>query len=114
MQERRQVPRYQLASEAKLIVPASGNILPVSVKVISTRGCALVGEALPAEGVKCELQLDWHASGIRLPAKVLWKNTDGRTGLEFLDVPENQLMLLRELCASLWLQPIVPLRPDKS
>jgi PilZ domain-containing protein len=113
MLERRQVPRYQLIAEAKLSVPASGNVLPVSLKVISTRGCALEGGALPAEGIQCELQLDWHGREIRLPAKVAWKNTDGRTGLEFQDVPENQLKLLREMCATLWLHPIVPLRPEK-
>ncbi len=111
--ERRQVPRYLLVSEAKLSVPASGTTLPVNVKVISTRGCALEGGAVPAEGVKCELQLDWHGREIRLPAAVAWKNADGRTGLEFQDVPENQMKLLRELCATLWLQPIVPLRPEK-
>jgi PilZ domain-containing protein len=111
MLERRQALRYQLVSEAKLSV--SGAFLPVIVKVISTRGCALEGGALPAEGVACELQLDWRGREIRLPAKVGWKNTDGRTGLEFVDVPENQLKLLREFCASLWLQPIVPLRPEK-
>jgi len=109
----RQVPRYLLVSEAKLSVPASGNFLPVTVKVISTRGCALEGGALPAEGVKCELQLDWHGREIRLPAKVAWKNKDGRTGLEFSDVPEDQLALLREMSATLWLQPIVPLGPEK-
>src|SRR5438477_11380150 len=113
MPERRKVPRYQLVSEAKLSVPASGAHFPVSVKVISTRGCALEGGVLPAEGVQCELQLDWRGGKIHLPARIAWKTKDGRTGLEFEDVPEEESKHLRELCASLWLQPIVPLRPEK-
>jgi PilZ domain-containing protein len=112
MRERRQVPRYIYGSQSKVAELSSGLQHVVTVDVISTRGCSTKGGTLPPVGQKCELHLDWHGSEIRLPAEVAWKNKDGRSGLKFAAIPDDQLKLLRGLCASLQLQPLVPTPPE--
>jgi hypothetical protein len=39
---------------------------------------------------------------------VAWKNAQGLAGLRFLDVDQNSSEVLRELCSSLRLQPLIP------
>jgi len=41
-------------------------------------------------------------------AQVAWKNAQGLAGLRFLDMDQNSSEVLRELCSSLRLQPLVP------
>jgi len=108
MRERRQFPRYIYGSESKVAELASGLQHVVTVEVIGTRGCLTKGGTLPPVGQKCELQIDWHGREIRIPAEVAWKNKDGRAGLKFVTIPDDEMKLLRGLCGSLQLLPLVP------
>ena len=112
MRPRREVPRYIYGSESKVAEPASGLQHVVTVEVVSTRGCMTKGGTLPPVGEKCELQLDWHGREIRIPAEVAWKTKDGRAGLKFATIPDDQLKLLRGLCGSLQLVPLIPTPPE--
>jgi PilZ domain-containing protein len=112
MRERREVPRYIYGIQGKVTETATGGTVAVTVEVLSTRGCATKGGTLPPLGQVCELQLDWHGREIRLPSTVAWKSKDGRVGLKFGAIPDEQVKLLRGLCASLQLQPLVPTPPE--
>jgi PilZ domain-containing protein len=112
MRERREVPRYIYGIQGKVIETSTGATVTATVEVLSTRGCATKDGTLPQLGQACELQLDWHGREMRLPATVAWKSKDGRAGLKFGAIPDEQLKLLRGLCASLQLQPLVPTAPE--
>jgi len=112
MRERRQVPRYIYGIEGKVADSRTGSASEVTVEILSTRGCATQGGTLPALGEPCELQLDWRGREIRLAAAVAWKSKDGRVGLKFGAIPDDQLKLLRELCGSLQLMPLIPTPPE--
>lgn len=108
MRERRQVPRYIYGIQGKVRETSTGVTDSITVETLGTRGCATKGGKLPPIGQACEIELDWHGREIRLPAVVAWKSKDGRSGLRFGEIPEDQLKLLRGLCGSLQLQPLVP------
>ncbi len=98
--------------QGKVAEAATGNTSVVTVEVVGTRGCATRGGTVPGVGQACEVLLDWHGREIRLPATVAWKTKDGRAGLKFTAIPDDQLKLLRGLCGSLQLQPLVPTLPE--
>jgi PilZ domain-containing protein len=108
MQVRREVPRYIFEGQGKVIEASTGSASAVTFDDLSMRGCSIRGGALPPLGQPCELQIDWRGREIRLPATVAWKTKDGRAGLRFGAIPDDQLKLLRRLCASLHLLPPVP------
>jgi len=108
MDERRRVPRYFADLSATLEPQPSGASHPVQIEVLSVQGCCLRGENIPESGRKCRLTLHWHGEEICTGAQVAWKNAQGLAGLRFLDVDQNSSEVLRELCSSLRLQPLVP------
>ena len=108
MDERRRVPRYFADLSATLEPQPSGASHPVQIEVLSVQGCCLRGENVPESGRKCLLTLHWRGEVICAGAQVAWKNSQGLAGLRFLDVDQNSSEVLRELCSSLRLQPLIP------
>ena len=112
MAERRQVPRYMFGVAAKLSHATSATASNVRASVLSVRGCGIEGAGVPAVGQECEIAIEWRGADIHAHAKVVWKRSDGRTGLKFLSIPDEDLERLRELCATLQLQPMSPMPPE--
>lgn len=112
MPERRQVPRYLLNVPAKLSPLGSEAVSTVNVVLIGVKGCAFEGPVALGLGQRCKLSIEWRGSQIQAEAEVVVKKKEGRTGLKFLAMPEESMGVLRELCATLQLQPLAPLPPD--
>jgi hypothetical protein len=77
----------------------------VTVREISTRGCELEHAEGPSVGKNCELDFDWQGTHVGLEALVVWKDAEGRMGLQFLSVDMERQKRLKELCARLRTQP---------
>ena len=112
MGERRQVPRYLLGVAAKLSQPVGGAVSNVTVVTLGIHGCSIEGSGAPAIGQRCALRIEWRGAEIRAEAEVTWKTKDARVGFRFLSLKEESQKLLRELCATLRLQPLAPLPPE--
>jgi len=108
------VPRYIIDSKVELSRSTSGSRSAATVRSISVRGCRIQGEAVPAAGQKCQLILEWEGREFRCEVEVAWRKRDGDAGLKFLSLDEGQLALLRQLCATLRLEPLAPMpqEPD--
>ena len=112
MRERRQVPRYLLEIPARLFCPASGKVVDVAIPTIGVHGCSVEVVGGPDVGHKCELNLEWRGKELRVEAEVVWKTQAGQIGLKFQSLEKESRDLLRELCATLRLQPLVKLPPE--
>ncbi|MBZ5515580.1 MAG: PilZ domain-containing protein [Acidobacteriia bacterium] len=113
MDERRQVPRYLAGLTAELTHHESGPVSQVAVEVLSVQGCCLQGTEIPGAGRKCQLTIRWQEEEIRTEAQVVWKNSKGWAGLRFLNMDRESSENLRELCATLGLQPFAPISADE-
>lgn len=113
MRERRQVPRYLANVSAAISQPGGGPASDVTVVVLSVQGCCIQGMGAPEVGKKCRLTLAWQAEKIRAEALVVWKDAKGRAGLRFLPMDQQSSETLRELCATLRLQPMSMLPPEE-
>jgi hypothetical protein len=60
----------------------------------------------------CELTMEWKGREFRAPAVVIWKDAQGRAGLEFGSHDLANQALLREICSELRLKPLVQLPED--
>jgi hypothetical protein len=113
MRERRQVPRYLADISAVISQPGGGPTSHVTVVVLSVQGCCIQGVGAPEVGRKCLVTLEWQAEEIQAEAVVAWKDAKGRAGLRFLPMDQQSSETLRELCATLRLQPMSTLPPEK-
>jgi hypothetical protein len=108
MDDRRRVPRYFANLTAVLTHQVSGVSEPVQVEVLSVQGCCVRGKPVPEVGRKCRLTMHWQTGEIRTEAEVAWKDAQGLSGLRFLGMDQESSEALRELCATLRLQPMTP------
>jgi hypothetical protein len=113
MSERRQVPRYLADISALLTRHDTGAESEVAVEVLSVQGCCVKGSGIPETGRKCRLAVRWQGDEIRTEAQVVWKDAKGTAGLRFLNMDQGSSETLRELCATLRLQPLAPIPPDE-
>jgi hypothetical protein len=113
MSERRQVPRYIADISAVLTRHDTGAESEVAVEVLSVQGCCVKGAGIPEAGRKCRVAIRWQGQEIRAEAQVAWKNTKGLAGLRFLNMDQASSETLRELCATLRLQPLAPISTDE-
>ncbi len=93
---------------ATLAPSESTTSIPVQVEVLSVQGCCLRGSDLPEPGKKCLLSMNWKNREIRAEGQVAWKNSLGLAGLKFHNIDEPSREVLRDLCATLRLQPLTP------
>jgi hypothetical protein len=107
MKERRQAPRYTSDLTALVSVPGKDAVL-VKVITLAVRGCALTGIGIPDVGRNCELSIQWQGNTIHLGAQVAWKTPQALAGLKFVSVSDQDLALVRQLCSTLRLQPLIP------
>jgi hypothetical protein len=106
MREHRKTPRYQFVVTGTLH-PAGGRVgANVMVRNISTLGCKLEHAEGPSIGENCELYFNWRGTHVGLEAQVVWKDAQGRMGLEFLAPDKDSQRRLKELCAALRTQPL--------
>ncbi len=101
MRQSRKAPRYALLATGTLH-PAGERVgTNVRVRDISTLGCGLDHALDPGIGKNCELYLDLRGALLGLAARVVWKDAQGRMGLQFFALDEDSQRRLNELCASL-------------
>ena len=111
MDERRNVPRYNATLSARICLPGQDPML-VKVLTLAVKGCAIKGMGIPEVGKPCELVIQWQGREIPLGSQVAWKTREGMAGLRFVSVGEQDVEVLRELCSTLRLQPLAPMRTD--
>lgn len=104
---RREVPRYRCDLNAELLQPDTGTRRNVTVIILSIKGCCLEGVGPLDQGQKCQLKTQWYGNDLQAEAVVVWNNHQGQAGCRFLSVNDERTKLLREICASLPLQPII-------
>ena len=112
MSERRVVPRYLFEGPAFVALGPDGPNLKITLQIISLKGCGAFGEAVPAKGEKCKLRFEWRGREFLTEAEVVWRKTKGEAGMRFLTLDEETLNQLRQLCATLPLEPLAPLPPE--
>lgn len=108
--ERRQVPRYVSELRARVSNLATGATSSVALVTLSVLGGCLEGPQLPEAGQKCELDTEWESKRLLIQGDVVWKGRE-QAGVKFASLPEAAEKLLRQICASLRLQPLAPLPP---
>jgi hypothetical protein len=113
MNERRQVPRYIADISAVLSRHDTGSESEVNVQVLSVQGCCVKGLGIPEAGRKCRISIRWRGEEIRSEAQVAWKDATGLAGLRFLNMDQESSETLRELCATLRLQPLASMSTDE-
>ncbi len=106
--ERRRVPRYVSELHAQLSNPGSGETWAVSLVTLSILGGCLEGRAFPAVGAACHLNTEWEGKQLAVEGEVVWKGK-GQAGVKFRPLAEGSERLLRQICATLRLQPLAPL-----
>jgi PilZ domain len=111
LRERRQVPRYVSELRASVSHPASGATARVALITLSILGGCLEGADLPGPGEACEVITEWEGRALRLSGKIVWR-VKLRAGVKFESLDEATEKLLRQVCASLRLQPLAPLPPE--
>jgi hypothetical protein len=112
VRNRRRAPRYSARLKASLSLPGEATPFGVTVEDLCVLGCLL--EYAPWLQVRqdCELALEWKDREFRTPAVVIWKDPQGKAGLEFGSNDPASQALLREICAELRLKPLVRLPED--
>jgi hypothetical protein len=113
MIERRQVPRYLAEVSAVLTRHDTSSQSEVAVEVLSVQGCCVKGAGVPEAGRKCHVAVRWQGDEIRTEAQVVWKDARGLAGLRFLNMDRESSEALRELCATLRVQPLAPMPADE-
>lgn len=108
--ERRQVPRYLSELRARVSNLATGATSSAALVTLSVLGGCLEGPQLPEAGQKCELDTEWESKRLLVQGDVVWKGRE-QAGVKFVSLPEAAEKLLRQICASLRLQPMAPLPP---
>jgi PilZ domain-containing protein len=108
--ERRRVPRYISELTAHVSNPATGESSSVTLITLSVLGGCLDGRVLPEPGEKCELHAEWQGEPFVVPGEVVWKIKE-EAGVKFAPLDDGLEKLLRQICATLRLQPLAPLPP---
>ena len=106
--ERRKVPRYLAEVSAQISHAQSDSGSKVIVEILSVQGACVRGHDLPEAGRKCRLTLEWQNERIQAEAEVAWRSHQGMAGLKFFSLDEKSIESLRELLATLRLQPLTP------
>ena len=107
MSDRRQVPRYIAEFQAQVSQPPGAPPQSVTLVNLSVSGCSLEGAGSLIAGQHCELTFEWEGQQFRAEATVTWKSSKGEAGLKFLYVSPTDQELLRRICATLRLQPLI-------
>jgi hypothetical protein len=113
MDERRQVPRYLADVNAELSNPPTDSASKVVIEILSVQGCCLRGTGIPEIGRKCRLSLEWQGDRIHAESEVAWKSIQGLAGLKFLSMDRESSESLRELLATLRMQPMAPMKVEE-
>jgi c-di-GMP-binding flagellar brake protein YcgR len=93
--ERRRAPRIPLNTTASVAYPGVGE-LSVTLNDLSEGGTSLTTSNLPpACKVYFEFALPGQQQLVRLSAEVAWRDSTGRTGIRFLDVPQSSRRLMQ-------------------
>ena len=106
--ERRRVPRYISELRASVSNVSAQAISEVALITLSVLGCCLEGRSLPDPPLNCEVTADWEGRTLRLPGEVIWRK-NRLAGIRFDDLGDETERLLRQVCASLRLQPLAPI-----
>jgi c-di-GMP-binding flagellar brake protein YcgR len=107
MSERRQVPRYIAEFGGQVSQPPGAPPLSVALVNISISGCSLEGAGSLKARQECEITFEWEGQQFRAEATVTWKSSKGEAGLKFLYVDPAHQELLKKVCATLRLQPLI-------
>lgn len=113
MARRIPTPRYLFGGLGQLSQARGALTIDVTILNISAHGCRVNGLGRTAVGEVCELGIQWQGKEFRREVKLRWKNRKGEGGLEFLSMDETGLAFLRELFATLQLEPSRPLPPHR-
>ncbi len=116
MAERRQVPRYLSELKAQVHQPSTGSRFAVTVVTLSVKGACIEGAGALNKAQKSQLSIDWRGKQFRADAEPTWISKEGRAGLKFVSLEKENEGVLREICATLQLQPLTPLpeEPDST
>ncbi len=106
MADRRQVPRYLCDLKAELVHPVTQTRIPVSAAILSTQGGAVEDTRALKLKQKYLFILEWQGRAIQAETEIVWKTPEGLAGLRLLSIDEKDLHLLRELLATLRIQPL--------
>lgn len=114
MLKRRPVPRHIFGQPAQLWPAPNSPVSNIIIRNISTQGCRVEGENLPAVGQECELVFEWRGQRLRIEVEVVWKRPDGHAGFQFLSMDEMRLAILRDLCSTLRREPLAEMSPERA
>lgn len=107
MSERRQVPRYIAEFGGQVSQPPGAPPQSTRLVNLSISGCSLEGAEGLKPGQHCEISFEREGQEFRAEAAVTWKSSKGEAGLKFLYVSPAHQELLKKICATLRLQPLV-------
>lgn len=107
MSDRRQVPRYIAEFHGEVAQPPGAPSQSVTVANLSVSGCSLDGAGSLKTGHHCEITFEREGLLFRAEATVTWKSTTGEAGLKFLYVSPADQEVLKKVCATLRLQPLI-------
>ena len=94
--ERRRAPRIPLKTPASVAYPGAGE-LSATLNDLSEGGTSLTtsNRLPPACKVYFEFALPGQQQFVRLSGEVAWRDSTGRTGIRFLDVPQASRRLMQ-------------------
>jgi c-di-GMP-binding flagellar brake protein YcgR len=94
--ERRRAPRIPLKTPASVAYPGAGE-LSATLNDLSEGGTSLTtsNRLPPACKVYFEFALPGQQQLVRLSGEVAWRDSTGRTGIRFLDVPQSSRRLMQ-------------------
>ncbi len=101
---RRQFPRYVSELPALLSNPATGSTANVMLVSISLKGGCIEGQELPEAGQQCELNAEWEGRSLLIRSEIVWR-TKKHAGLRFEALDDGTQQALRQICATLRLEP---------
>ncbi len=111
MDDRREVTRYVIDAPARLSESLTGPVVYGTIDSISVRGCRVQCKDIPEAGKKCHVIVQWEDRELRTDAEIVWKTASGEAGLKFSPLDDDQLEFLRQLCATLKMEPLAPPPP---
>jgi hypothetical protein len=99
---------------ARLSLPGGEAITNLTLVRLAIKGCATLGEGVPAVGQKGMIVVEWQGRQLQADAEVVWKKADGMAGFRFDSVDEKSRELLVKICAVHPMQPLTPQAIDDS
>ena len=107
MSDRRQVPRYIAEFHGQVAQPPGAPPHTVTLVNLSVSGCSLEGAGSLKPGQHCEITFEREGQQFRAEAAVTWKSSKGEAGMKFLYVSPADQEVLKKVCATLRLQPLI-------